>query len=609
MRGLVLAWITLAASAPAALAQAANGLGTFVPVDGCGGRSAFVGSSAIIEDSSANCNVAVGSSLTYSSITGVYTLAVSLPGAQVGDAVYFAGGAGSTPSCLTSTVFSIQTANAGDTSFTFAPLTCTPSGSVNANGATAYVNYLKSGVSGNRYELKLLQQSSPGSWASPTTTLLTTSAVRSALFGAACSVGNPVGYFDGTDYYIAFIAQDATLSLGCANNATTPGKGLAYDLWACYLGSSLSTTLSSSNCGEIEPASASGDAFLDPHIWSNYHVYVSERKNSAVNAYTSTYISWAIDDVNVSWSGTPSATLTPWIFLTTAGWNTGRTRATANCEEYYKLTGLFALPGQTYPRVFFQMNYINGPSTNSPFTGVNGGGTCEGYGAGTASDQFWFSGLFYGDLTGSAVGTGVYKGSNLTPIYPYPSQTTASGSCLTPQDGYVYCYGEYPWIFHDGTKMLFIGNTVTQYPIVNTCGGTSGCQVNYTSELIQAQVTADYTQSALPMGIGFLGSFSTMMDLNTANCGQTLSASGSGTSTCGLDGGSGYYGNCGHLDIDEASGYLTCANLTNIPYPGTSTTFYINRTMVVQLTPAFFNSPVSASGLFRMSGGVQLRSQ
>ena len=68
----------------------------------------------------------------------------------------------------------------------------------------------------------------------------------------------------------------------------------------------------------------------------------------------------------------------------------------------------------------------------------------------------------------------------------------------------------------------------------------------------------------------------------------------------------------GHLDIDEASGYLTCGNLTNIFYtsysPSTSNTIYIRRTMVVPLAPAFFNAPILTQGPFHISGGAEFRS-
>jgi hypothetical protein len=57
----------------------------------------------------------------------------------------------------------------------------------------------------------------------------------------------------------------------------------------------------------------------------------------------------------------------------------------------------------------------------------------------------------------------------------------------------------------------------------------------------------------------------------------------------------------------EASGYLTCGNLTNFNYQGSQTP--VRRTMVVPLAPAFFNAPILTQGPFRISGGVELRSQ
>jgi hypothetical protein len=148
-------------------------------------------------------------------------------------------------------------------------------------------------------------------------------------------------------------------------------------------------------------------------------------------------------------------------------------------------------------------------------------------------------------------------------------------------------------MFHDGTKMLFLGNTVTQAAIVDLCTAASGCQANFTAEIVQAQVSADYTQSALPMQIAAFGSFSTMMDQGTPNRGQTLSPTNM-SSACGLQHSGSDYGNCAHLDIDEASGYLTCGNLTNFNYQG-------SQTPVRRTVPSIRRSAVPLAVVRRLS--------
>ena len=500
------------------------------------------------------------------------------------------------------------------TSFTFNQGSCAGSTSANLKGAVIYVNYVKgTGSTTQRYDLKLLMTTN--AWATTSTTILTSSSVRSAVFGSgglSCNAGNPAGYFDGANYYIAFITQDQGLN-ACTTgslSSVSPSKGQYYDLWGCKLGTSLPGTMSASTCGELNAGgvTSQGNGFLDPHFSGSTSLYASERNNFNAAAYATTYNIWSVDAFTVTWGSPPTATVVPWIFLTNSGplsWSAGRVRtAPNNCEEYYKLTSVFTLPNSTV-RAFFQMNYINGASSNSPFQGYSTTSTCDNYGAGDVTDQFLFSGLFYGDLTGGSVGSGVGLGSNLTQLYPNPSQTTGSGSCLTAVTNNIHCYGEFPWIFKDGTKMLFIGNTVTQSTIINLCTGS--CQANYTAELVQAQVSTDYTQSTFPMAVSAYGSFSTMMDLGTTNCGQTLSVNNT-PAMCGLQSPALAYGNCGHLDINGASGFMTCGNLTSLTYPSLPR-IYVRRTMVVPLMPAFFNSPILSSGAFQMSGGVGFRSQ
>ena len=126
---------------------------------------------------------------------------------------------------------------------------------------------------------------------------------------------------------------------------------------------------------------------LDPQIFSNLHIYVSEKDNSTVLTALGSpaYDVWSVDDIIVNWTASPPAPqISPpgvhtYVFNPT-GWSMGRNPASQDCEQYYKLTGLFNLPipgSSPVVRAFFQADDINPDSTVSPFT--NYGGVMPGF--------------------------------------------------------------------------------------------------------------------------------------------------------------------------------------------------------------------------------------
>ena len=97
-----------------------------------------------------------------------------------------------------------------------------------------------------------------------------------------------------------------------------------------------------------------------------------------------------------------------------------------------------------------------------------------------------------------------------------------------------------------------------------------------------------------------------MQDVRTLNCEQLLSVGNSYTD-CGLEGITTRFGNCGHLNFDEASQYGTCGNLTSFQNPSYS--FTIRRTMVFSLSPSLVNPVTQAVGGVTISGAVLFKTQ
>jgi|SRR5579871_1581599 len=635
LAALLLRVLLLGATGLTAQTTNAN-FASFQVVDECGGQPAFLGSSYILEESAGFCGgvnesgPVSSTQFTISGITwvsGQYTISTTtsstmLSSLQTTDTIYISGSM--MPSCLTTTSTGFAVLSSTSSSVTVkAPSLCNSSPTF-----TSGVIYGSYGTSDGspRYELKLVHQHS-GSW-SPApqvgdVTLMTDSTARTSLFGAAnktCSVGNPAGYFDGTNYYIAFIAQNSA-SCGSSKPPNSPGQGTQYDLWACNLGTSPTNALTGGTggrCAKIMAANPSpnGGGFLDPRIFSNLHLYATERNDSNVLSAlgSPSYGVWSVDDLTMNWSaGAPAKTATTTYVFNAGGWAgpTGRNRASAGCEQYYKLTGLLNLPavsGTSVVRALFQANDIN-PGGSSPFQSYASGVTCDQMGAGGPTDQFIFSGLFYADLDGTAyMGTSVLTGSHYTQLYPSPSATSGANSCLTP-GGWNYCYAEYPWIMSDGGSLMFLADPVTQSQIIDDCKNprfVSGCKENYTSEVAQALVSTDYSSSTYPMRLLGVASYSNMQDLGTLNCEQLLSVGNLYTS-CGLGALTPLFGNCGHLVFDEASQYGTCGNLTS--FQNLNYSFTIRRTMIFSLSPSLLNRVTQAVGGVTMSGGVLVKAQ
>jgi hypothetical protein len=632
MRPHALPVLLTALAAPLAAQLSTGSVASFLPLDECGGQPAFLGSSYIVEESMGFCGGVNGATSVPSTqvplsgialVSGNYVLTASasstvLAQLQTTDTVYINGTSAAAPTCLTrsqgfavvyatSTTVTIATCGGG-------PTPTLPSSPV------LYGAYGQTTGPGPRFELKLVQDAS--GWSSPSVTLLSTGTNRSALgFASNCSLGNPSGYYDGTNYYLAFLVQNTTT----CGQSNSPSKGTQYDLWACNLGSSPTTAMTSSNCGYIQKANTNSipgqGAILDPHIFPpNMHIYVSERDNSSVysiiNGGSPGYDVWSVDDISVSWTGTPSQMGIGTYVFNAGGWSTpaGRDRASNDCEQYYKLTGLIGLPAWSATptvRAFFQANDIN-PGGTSPFTNYYSGLTCDTMGAGKASDFFVFSGLFYADLDGTVYSGTVLSGSHYTQFYPTLAATSGPDSCTTPGLHYAHCYGEFPWMFHSGTSMIFIANTVTQAALVDICGPTAGCKENYPSEVVQALVATDFSQSSLPMTLLGFPSFSNIQAQGTLNCQQILSI-GNTSVNCGLAASGGpYFGNCGHLDVDEASQYVTCSGSTNIYNPGYSSmgfNFDTDRTMVFSLGPSILSPVTQLTGSAAFKGGAAFHSQ
>ena len=122
-------------------------------------------------------------------------------------------------------------------------------------------------------------------------------------------------------------------------------------------------------------------------------------------------------------------------------------------------------------------------------------------------------------------------------------------------------------------------------------------------------MSTDYSQSMFPMGLITAAPLSVMNDLGSLTCAQTLAPpyESSPGSLCGFENGP-YYGVCGHVDVDEASGYLTCGNQTSCSRASTyaASTMPVNRTMVISLAPTIFNSRIKRFGGVQASGGAQV---
>jgi hypothetical protein len=344
-------------------------------VDACGGQPAFIGSTMIIEESHGACNVPITSVINSGGYVQV-TLSSATTGVEVGDEVRVTA-VGGVPGA---------DGNSYVTGLSGAVLTLHKPwpGGTYTSGGTLTALFLKSGVSPQRYDIKVLAQSTMGSWTNPAIVDLTDTTGRSNLGIVSCSVGNPDGYTDGTTVYITFLVQDA--GVGCSSS-NPPSGGQYYGLWGCNLttGGISSSNMTLSTCGPLVYSNQSGagsgnaGAILDPHIHDG-HIYISE----VCYAWTSYKCStkwpyWTIDDVDVSWSpGQPNPL--PVVRYTFGNkWIPGSTQVTYSCTQFFKLTSVADLPSGTV-RGFFNANQVGNdygairvsgspPFASSPFPG------------------------------------------------------------------------------------------------------------------------------------------------------------------------------------------------------------------------------------------------
>lgn len=396
-------------------------------------------------------------------------------------------------------------------------------------------NSKTAGLGSTLFDVKTISKAG-GSWSAIQTNL--TSPLRPGTIDNNCSAGNPAS--DGTN--LAFIVQDDT-SGNCTSGSLqtqSPATGIRYNLWACNATSSLS----GSNCNMLVQSNTGTGlalgAMLDPHIDGN-HIYVSERNPSGV---TVTWNTWFVDDVLVNWATNPPS-LTSVTRYNPGTW-TG-SEVTLSCEQYYKATSFQHLNnGNT--RIFTQANQVsNYPNPMSP-------GSCSQIGR----QGYTQSGIFYFDLTGAGG-----SGSNFSQLYP-PTTTPNRPNCFTPSPpGSAYttaCYGEFPIVFPRSTHlfMIFTGQLPTPVSIIDKCQALmgSGCQTNFTDERLVMDLGTDTQNPALQGAI--VPQTNYQIPGTALNNQFLLGATGPG----GIPGG--YFGGCGHIEVDVPSAQLVCGFSTNI---------------------------------------------
>ncbi len=409
-----------------------------------------------------------------------------------------------------------------------------------------------------------------GGWGSQTNL---TAALRPGSIAADCSAGNPSS--DGTN--LVFLVQNA--GGNCATSSETPKAGAGYDPWGCSAASGLTST----NCGPLVTAQTGTGltlgAILDPHIDGQY-VYASERNPTGVSVSWNT---WFIDVVQVNWTTSPPTPVT--IVRYAPGSWTG-SEVTLTCEQYYKASSFQHLTNGN-ARIFTQANQVaNYPNPPSP-------GACYDI----ERNGFIQSGIFYFDLTGAP------SGSNFTQIYP-PASTPNTPNCFSPDPPapnpvVTACYGEFPLIFPNGGHlfMTFTGQTATPLSLTNLCATTTGCQTNYTQEELAMDLGTD-TQNPAPAGI--------VREMNSQIPGTALNATFLTPSGSPTPGGlpAGYFGGCGHPEVNVSTAQLACAFNTNILVGG----FGQDQTVVFPLQyPGSLLCPKTMiNGNTKLSGNVKV---
>jgi hypothetical protein len=301
-------------------------------------------------------------------------------------------------------------------------------------------------------------------------------------------------------------------------------------------------------------------AMLDPHIDGNY-IYVSERDPTGV---TVTWNTWFVDVVPVTWANPPVITTGQSV----ARYDPGTWSASAqslSCEQFYKATSFQHLTnGNT--RIFTQANQV----ANYPDPVMPPPTSCLQIGRSGYSQ----SGLFYFDLTGAP------GGSNFTQIYPSPTVTPPNTpNCFTPSPpasaNTTACYGEFPQVFPNGNHLFMVltGQTDTPASIINQCAALSGsgCKPNYTQEQLAMDLGPD-TQN--PVSGAVVRQMDSQIPGTPLNV-KFLTPSGGGTG--GIPGG--YFGGCGHVELNTSSAQVVCEFNTNILVSGV----YQDQTVIFPL--------------------------
>ena len=224
---------------------------------------------------------------------------------------------------------------------------------------------------------------------------------------------------------------------------------------------------------------------------------------------------------------------------------------------------------------------------------------CDQLGAGTSGDAFAFSGIFYGDLGSTtyqhpSAPSFISQGDNYTQMYP-----PINAPCLTVYKNNISCYGEFPWVFKDGVRMLFEGSRFTSETTINRCANlsSSGCQPNYDDEWLQNQIFTDFSQSTYPMTLVATAPLTNFNVFGTADCGTILynqSLNTPDSSYCGVFVASSTFGGCSRMDIDEGSATVACANQTNHNESETTSINPLSRTMVISYYGTLFGQGAEA---------------
>jgi len=181
---------------------------------------------------------------------------------------------------------------------------------------------------------------------------------------------------------------------------------------------------------------------------------------------------------------------------------------------------------------------------------------------------------------GSLSGSGTFTASGLSTVITTAAPPTSNGQ---------------------GLITILVENNGSSAPT----SGSLACWDSTSTEVVQAELNADYSLASVPMSLAAATPFSTMQEVGSANCGQLLSPDGM-IGDCGVLALNPVYGNCGHLDVDEASQYVTCGNLTSFDFgaSGNTFSFLTRRTMIFPLAASILNPAVQVVGPVLITGAT-----